>query len=106
MAKRKRLPANQAQEVVVESPQVQPVVSDRAEAEEVARLAHQYWMDRGVSDWKSGGRLVSGRGGVQAAAPAIGTGAESRLMYDGKGSGVVAGREGQRPASISPAIMM
>ena len=47
MAKRKRLPANQAQEVVVESPQVQPVVSDRAEAEEVARLAHQYWMDRG-----------------------------------------------------------
>ena len=27
MAKRKRLPGNQAQEVVVESPQVQPVAS-------------------------------------------------------------------------------
>ena len=47
MAKRKRLPGNQAQEVVVESPQVQPVASDRPEAEEVARLAHQYWLERG-----------------------------------------------------------
>ena len=47
MAKRKRLHANQAQEIVVESPQVQPVASDRPAAEEVARLAHQYWMDRG-----------------------------------------------------------
>jgi hypothetical protein len=46
MAKRKRLPANQAQEVVVESPQVQPA-SDRPEAEEVALLAHQYWLERG-----------------------------------------------------------
>jgi hypothetical protein len=47
MAKRKRLPGNQAQEVVVELPQVQPVASDRPEVEEVARLAHQYWLDRG-----------------------------------------------------------
>ena len=46
MEKRKRLPRNQAQEVVDESPQVQPA-SDRPEAEEVARLAHQYWLERG-----------------------------------------------------------
>ena len=46
MAKRKRLPGNQAQEVVVGSPQVQPA-SGRPEAEEVARLAHQYWLERG-----------------------------------------------------------
>jgi len=46
MAKRKRLPGNQAQEVVVGSPQVQPV-SGGPEAEEVARLAHQYWLERG-----------------------------------------------------------
>lgn len=46
MAKRKRVPGNQAQEVVVGSPQVQPV-SGRPEAEEVARLAHQYWLERG-----------------------------------------------------------
>lgn len=47
MAKRKRVPGNQAQEVVVGSPQVQPTASDRPEAEEVARLAHQYWLERG-----------------------------------------------------------
>ena len=47
MAKRKRVPGNQAQEVVVGSPQVQPIASDRPEAEEVARLAHQYWLERG-----------------------------------------------------------
>ena len=46
MAKRKRLPGNQAQEVVVESPQVQPA-SDRPEAEEVALLTHQHWLERG-----------------------------------------------------------
>jgi hypothetical protein len=46
MAKRKRLPRNQAQEVVVESPQVQPG-SGRPEAEEVAWLAYQYWLERG-----------------------------------------------------------
>ena len=47
MSKRKRLPGNQAQEVVVELPQVQPGASDCPEAEEVARLAHQYWLERG-----------------------------------------------------------
>ena len=47
MAKRKRVPGNQAQEVVDESPQVQPAASDRPEAEEVACLAHQYWLERG-----------------------------------------------------------
>jgi hypothetical protein len=47
MSKRKRLPVNQAQEVVVEPPQVQPVTTDRPEAEEIARLAHQYWLERG-----------------------------------------------------------
>ena len=46
MTKRKRLPGNQAQQGVVESPQGQPVASDRPEAE-VARLAHQYWLERG-----------------------------------------------------------
>ena len=46
MAKRKPVPGNQAQEVVVESPQVQPA-SGSPEAEEVARLAHQYWLERG-----------------------------------------------------------
>ena len=45
MAKRKRIPGNQAQ-AVVGSRQVQPA-SGRPEAEEVARLAHQYWLERG-----------------------------------------------------------
>lgn len=44
----KRLPGHQAQEeVVLRSPQVQPAASDGPEAEEIARLAHQYWLDRG-----------------------------------------------------------
>ena len=46
MAKRKRVPGNPAQEVVVGSPQVQPACG-RPEAEEVAQLAHQYWLERG-----------------------------------------------------------
>ena len=42
------LPGNETQqESVVESPQESPAVSNGPDEEEVARLAHQYWLERG-----------------------------------------------------------
>jgi hypothetical protein len=46
MAKRKRLSGNQAPEIV-QSSGVPPVANHYPETEEIERLAHQYWLDRG-----------------------------------------------------------
>ncbi len=44
----KRLPEDQTQEeVVVASPEEQSVATAGPEAEQIARLAHQYWLERG-----------------------------------------------------------
>jgi hypothetical protein len=47
MAKRKRVAEKQTQQVVVELPSVPLVAGDRPDAQEIARMAHQYWLERG-----------------------------------------------------------
>ena len=105
MAKRKRLPCNQAQEVVVESPQVQPGSRPRRK---LKRL--RGW--RTSIGWNAGLRLELRRkigfGPRRSSGCGVGNWNRGGITgcNAGKGSGVAAGREGQRPASISPAIMM
>ena len=44
----RRLPEDHVQEeVVVQSPEVQPTATAGLESEETARLAHQHWLERG-----------------------------------------------------------